>query len=63
MYYKIKDNILYRQYAKHGYITDNSEIWIYQMLNEEAHHPGEKYVSESGAYMLAQLGRTTRTYR
>lgn len=59
MYYKIKDNILYRQYAKYGYITDNSE-YGYQMLNEEAHHPGEKYVSESGAYMLAQLGRTPR---
>ena len=54
MYYKIRDNILFRQYARYGYITDNSE-YGYRMLSNVDHHPGEKFISESGAYMLAQL--------
>ena len=57
MYYKIKDNVLFRQYNEYGYITDNS-MFGYRMLNDMTPLPGEKYVSESGAVMFSVLSRT-----
>ena len=59
MYYKIRNDILFRQYKEYGYITDNSE-YGYQFLNSNRKNPGENYVSESGAVMLAALGKTPR---
>ena len=59
MYYKIRNNVLFRQYRGYGYITDNSEFG-YRFLNDARHFPGEKYVSESGAIMLATLSKTPR---
>lgn len=47
MYYKIRNDVLFRKYQGHGYITDNSE-YGYRMLNDARIHPGEKYVSASG---------------
>lgn len=57
MYYKIKDNVLFRQYNEYGYITDNS-MFGYRMLNDITPLPGEKYVSESGAVMFSVLSCT-----
>lgn len=54
MYFKIKDNVLFRQYKEYGYLTDNS-MFGYKMLNNSFTMPGEKYVSESGAVMLGVL--------
>lgn len=59
MYYKIRNDILYRQYKEYGYITDNSE-YGYQFLDDTRDFPGENYVSESGAVMLSVLGKTPR---
>lgn len=57
MYFKLKNNIMFRQYNKYGYITDNS-MFGYRFLNDTSFFPGEKYVSESGAVMLSQLNKT-----
>ena len=57
MYYKIKNNILYRKYKKFGYITDNS-MFGYRMPFDDYLYPGEEYVSESGAVILNQLKKT-----
>ncbi len=57
MYYKIRDNILFRQYDKYGYITDNS-MFGYCTYNDSDKFPGEQYVSESGSVMLSMLSKT-----
>lgn len=57
MYYKIRNDVLFRKYHGHGYITDNSE-YGYHMLNESHCYPGEKYVSASGAIMLSMLSKS-----
>lgn len=59
MFYKIRNDILYRHYHGHGFITDNSEFG-YQSLDDTRYHPGEKYVSESGAVMLSALCKKPR---
>lgn len=56
MYYKIKDDVLFRKYQGHGYIADNSE-YGYRMLNDNRRYLGEKYVSASGAVMLSMLSK------
>ena len=60
MYYKLRDDVLFRKYAEHGYITDNSE-YGYRMLNDNRSYPGERYVSLSGAVMLSMLCRVPRS--
>ena len=59
MYYKIRNDVLFRQYPGYGYITDNSEFG-YRLLNDSRCFSGEKYVSESGAVMLATLSKVPR---
>ena len=59
MFYKIKNNILFRQYEGHGYITDNCEFG-YRLLNDTQCYPGENFVSESGAVMLSMLTKSPR---
>lgn len=39
MYYKIRNDVLFRKYQGHGYITDNSE-YGYRMLNDARIYPG-----------------------
>lgn len=56
MYFKIKDNVLFRQYAEYGYITDNA-MFGYRFLNDTTTMPGEKYVSDIGAVMLGVLSK------
>lgn len=60
MYYKIRDDVLFRKYQGHGYIADNSE-YGYRMLNDNRRLLGEKYVSASGAVMLSMLSKTARS--
>ena len=60
MYYKIKDDVLFRKYEGHGYIADNSE-YGYRMLNDTRRYRGERYVSASGAVMLSMLSRSPRS--
>lgn len=59
MYYKIRDDVLFRRYEKYGYITDNSE-YGYRMLNNNR-RLGEKYVSFSGAVMLSTLSKKPKS--
>lgn len=59
MYYKIRNDILFRQYKGYGYITDNSEFG-YGKPGTDKTSSGEKYISESGSIMLATLGKTPR---
>lgn len=56
MYYKLRNDIIFRKYPKHGYITDVSE-YRYFMLNDNRKRLGEKYVSASGAEMLSMLDK------
>lgn len=57
MYYKIKQNILFRQYEDYGFITDNS-MFGYRIPGDASLYPGEEYVSESGSVMLNLLSKT-----
>ncbi len=59
MYYRIRDDVLFRKYQGHGYLSDNSE-YGYRMLNDTRRYSGEKYVSASGAVMLCTLSRIPR---
>ena len=56
MYYRIKENVMFRKYDEYGYITDNS-MFGYRFLNDNSMWPGEEYVSQSGAIMLDVLGK------
>lgn len=60
MYYKIRNDVLFRKYQGHGYIADNSE-YRYRMLNDNRKYLGEKYVSSSGAIMLSMLSKSPRS--
>lgn len=60
MYYKIRDDVLFRKYQGHGYVSDNSE-YGYRMLNNIHRYLGEKYVSASGAVMLSMLSKLPRS--
>lgn len=59
MFYKIRNDILFRKYEGHGYITDNCEFG-YRVLNDNHRHPGENFVSESGSVMLSMLTKIPR---
>lgn len=59
MFYKIRNDVLFRRYDGHGYIADNSEFG-YRFLSDSASGGREEYVSESGSFMLAALGKTPR---
>lgn len=59
MFYKIRDDVLFRQYNGHGYIADNSEFG-YRFLSDSASSGREEFVSDSGSFMLAALSKTPR---
>lgn len=59
MFYKIRNDVLFRRYDHHGYITDNSE-YGYRFLDDTSSRPGETFVSESGAVMLSTLSKSPR---
>ena len=56
MFFRLLNDVLFRQYSGFGYITDNS-MFGYRFLNDNATLPGEKFVSESGSIMLSALNR------
>lgn len=60
MFYKIRNNILFRQYEHHGYIADNSD-YGYRFLDDLGFRLGETFVSESGAIMLSALSKSPRS--
>lgn len=59
MFYKIRNDVLFRRYDHHGYIADNSE-YGYRFLDDTSSRPGETFVSESGAVMLSTLSNSPR---
>ena len=59
MFYKIRDDVLFRQYDGYGYIADNSEFG-YRFLSDSASRGREEFVSGSGSFMLAALSKTPR---
>ena len=60
MFYKIRNDVLFRRYDHHGYIVDNSEFG-YRFLDDLNSRPGETFVSESGAVMLSMLRKSPRS--
>ena len=54
MFYKIKENVIYRKYEGYGYLTDNS-LFGYKSNKPQSWFPGEKYLSESAAVMIDAL--------
>lgn len=54
MYFKLKSNILFRNYESFGYLTDNRNFG-YKQTSEKANYIGDKIVSESGALFLSVL--------
>jgi len=60
MYYKLKSNVLYRNYESFGYITDNRNF-EYKLTNNNENDIGDKIVSESGTIFLSVLDRTPQT--
>lgn len=59
MFYKIRNNIIFRRYDHHGYIADNSD-YGYRFLDDSSSRIGETFVSESGAVMLSMLRKSPR---
>lgn len=59
VFYKIRNDVLFRRYDHHGYIADNSE-YGYRFLDDTSSRPGETFVSESGAVMLSTLSNSPR---
>lgn len=60
MYFKIKSNIIFRNYDTFGYITDNRNFG-YKLLNNSDNHIGDKILSEIGAFYIFILGKNTQT--
>ena len=54
MFYKIRNDIRFRQYDGHGYIADNTEF-EYRFLSDAVSHRREEYEYKSGSFMLAAL--------
>lgn len=55
MYFKIRDDIIYRMYKNYGYITDNSLFGYKSKSQKNKLYPGEAYISESGYIILNTL--------
>ncbi|TSC54034.1 MAG: Radical SAM domain protein [Parcubacteria group bacterium LiPW_30] len=56
MFFKIKSNIIFRNYVSFGYITDNRNFG-YELTDDHESNIGDKIVSESGAVFLSVLSR------
>ena len=57
MFYRLSDDVVFRAYDDFGLLTDLAD-YRYRLLNDSRRAWGEKYVSKSGAVILAQLTRT-----
>lgn len=60
MFFKLKSNVLFRDYESFGYLTDNRNFGYKKTDNSEI-DIGDKIVSESGAVFLSVLGREPQT--
>lgn len=60
MYYKLKSNIMFRDYDSFGYISDNRN-YGYKQANDEGIDVGDKIVSQSGAVFLSVLKKIPQT--
>jgi len=60
MYYKLKSNVIFRNYESFGYITDNRNFG-YKQANNDRNDIGDKIVSQSGAIFLSVLGKNPQT--
>lgn len=56
MYFKKRNNVLFRVYESFGYITDNRNFG-YKQTNNQQSHIGDKIISESGAVFFSVLDR------
>lgn len=56
MYFRILKNVIFRRYNDYGYITDNS-MFGYRFFNDKRFFPGERFISESGSYMMDILSK------
>lgn len=59
MFFRIMPNVMFRKYKDFGYITDNS-MFGYRFLDDKSLFPGERYISESGAYMMDALSKSPK---
>ena len=56
MYFKLKSNVIFRNYGSFGYITDNRNFG-YNKADNNGNDIGDKIVSQSGAVFLSVLGQ------
>lgn len=56
MFYKLKSNIIFRDYGDFGYITDNRNF-RYRPANDLSNDIGDKIISSSGSVFISVLGR------
>ena len=61
MFFKLKSNILFRNYVSFGYITDNRNFG-YKLINSAENYIGDKIVSESGAIFLSVLQKEPQPF-
>lgn len=57
MYFKLKSNVIFRNYESFGYITDNRNFG-YKPTNRSETYIGDKILSESGAIFLSVLSKS-----
>lgn len=60
MYFKLKSNVIFRNYESFGYITDNRNFG-YRRTNDSETYIGDKILSESGAVFLSVLSKKPQT--
>ncbi|MDD3052608.1 MAG: radical SAM protein, partial [Candidatus Cloacimonetes bacterium] len=60
MFFKLKSNVIFRNYVSFGYITDNRNFG-YKKEGYDGDEFGEKILSESGAAFLSVLGRKAQS--
>lgn len=60
MYFKLKSNILFRNYGSFGYLTDNRNFG-YKSIGKNENNIGDKILSESGAVFLSVLNKIPQT--
>jgi sulfatase maturation enzyme AslB (radical SAM superfamily) len=60
MYFKLKSNVIFRNYESFGYVTDNRNFG-YKHLNDDINDIGDKILSESGAVFISVLDKKAQS--
>lgn len=60
MYFKLKSNVIFRNYGSFGYVTDNRNFG-YKQVNDDGNDIGDRIVSQSGAVFLSVLSKKPQT--